>query len=279
MKFRFPLTDVSIEFADSIPSIEPVTYSDQFSQLNQRQFFLHVPQLADFYVEAGHKVLLSNVSTSDPHGIELYLNGTVLGIILHQRKILALHASGFQLQKKTILVCGESGFGKSSLTATAVTRFGAGFLADDIAALERKEFWYVKLLSDRIKLWEDTVEKLNLKREGLETIRTGVAKFIHHEKQVTEPTPLSALFFIEKTKNPGISIVPVTGSSKFQLLHEHIYRKEYLDGMKDAKVALFGNMLSVCNEIPFYHFSRSEDSDLFEATSALVEFANNLSSE
>ena len=70
---------------------------------------------------------------------------------------------------QTVMICGDSGAGKSSLTA-AFCLFGAEFLTDDVTPMTiigGKP--YINAISDRIKLWDHTLKHLGLEREGLKS--------------------------------------------------------------------------------------------------------------
>ncbi|MEO9130730.1 MAG: hypothetical protein ABI240_05935 [Sphingomonas sp.] len=64
--------------------------------------------------------------------------GVALGLVLHLRACVALHASVLQIGDRTIAVLGRSGSGKSSFAAAMVLE-GARLYSDDIAAIIRHE--------------------------------------------------------------------------------------------------------------------------------------------
>jgi hypothetical protein len=66
--------------------------------------------------------------------VRLYLTGAMVGVILHQRGILPLHASCVALDGTGLAFAGPSGSGKSTLLGALLHR-GATFVTDDICAL------------------------------------------------------------------------------------------------------------------------------------------------
>lgn len=60
--------------------------------------------------------------------------GIALGLVLHLRDVLCLHAAVLGKDDRAIAVMGHSGSGKSSLAA-AMVREGATFYSDDLAAI------------------------------------------------------------------------------------------------------------------------------------------------
>ena len=62
--------------------------------------------------------------------------GTALGVLLHQRGLFALHASGVATPSGAWLFTGHSGAGKSTLVAWLHRRFGWPILSDDVTVVE-----------------------------------------------------------------------------------------------------------------------------------------------
>ncbi len=78
----------------------------------------------------GKEVKFSVEPSADPEWVQLYLSGQVLVALLHQRKIINFHASSFIHDGWGVMILGETGAGKSSLTVSFAIA-GAGFLSDD----------------------------------------------------------------------------------------------------------------------------------------------------
>ena len=131
MKFKFPLTDVKIEITTIKKEVVIPLYDDGFFRLNQHEFSMNVENVGWFYASGGNYISMVLNPKATKANIELYLNGSTYGAILHQRKILPMQASCFVYNNKGIMLCGESGAGKSSLTAAMVLD-GNAFLTDDV---------------------------------------------------------------------------------------------------------------------------------------------------
>nr|WP_321487015.1 hypothetical protein [uncultured Draconibacterium sp.] len=69
------------------------------------------------------------------------------------------------------MICGRSGVGKSSVTA-AFCQNGAKYINDDISSMKIDSSKTVILpYKTRIRLWDDTLEKLEIENNELEKIR------------------------------------------------------------------------------------------------------------
>ena len=134
MNFSFPLKDVTIKIASEKKLVEFPLFEDGSYCLNQHELSMDVREVAWFYVSGGNFISLVPYPDADEMTIELYLNGSAYGAILHQRKILPLHGSCFSYEGSGVMICGDTGAGKSSLTASFCLD-GAEFLTDDVTPL------------------------------------------------------------------------------------------------------------------------------------------------
>lgn len=195
MNPKFPLSDVVIRRVEVTRKVEDPLYADGFWQISQNEFAMKVEGVGEFYACNGSEIEYTPFPDATLASVELYLNGSVYGAILHQRHILPIHGSSFVWQGKGIMLCGESGAGKSSLTA-AFCMAGAQFLTDDVTPLvfdDGKPF--IVPLSDRIKLWEDSLQQLNHDKTQLTPITPVDEKYYFPmEKVVSQQFPLDIIF-------------------------------------------------------------------------------------
>ncbi len=170
MRFNFPLKDVKIEITTLKKRSRSPLFEDGFYWLNQSEFSMDVKDVAWFYASGGNFISIMPYQGAGKTSIELYLNGSVYGAILHQRKTLPLHGSCFRYNGSGVMICGDTGAGKSSLTASFCLN-GAEFLTDDVTPLLFKEGKpFIWALSDRIKLWSDTLKQLEQEEAGLHKV-------------------------------------------------------------------------------------------------------------
>jgi hypothetical protein len=89
-----------------------------------------------------------------------YLLGPVMGFILRQRGVTALHASTICVAGRAVALCGQHAAGKST-TAAALALRGAGVLCEDITTLaEEAGIFRVEPGYPRVCLWPDSVRSL-----------------------------------------------------------------------------------------------------------------------
>jgi len=273
MEFRFPLADVSVVLVDQVRKVEHPLFSGAYWQMNHDEFAMQVEGVCSFFACNGIEVEVAPVSGADQAAIELYLNGSVYGAILHQRKIIPLHGSSFLLGGKGVLVCGESGSGKSSLTAAFVLD-GAGFLTDDVTPLvERNGEMFIWAVSDRIKLWEDSLRQLDADRTSLSTVYPGMEKYYYPVgSSVQEFFRLDEIFVIEISDGESVVIRETDGPEKFEVIRNQIYRYEFLTGMPENEQVFFRTLLGICSNIPLIRILRPEKMEIRQLMEAVTEY-------
>lgn len=142
---------------------------------------LAIPAVAEYWVEAGRRVIVQPILPQDTAQIRLFLLGTVLAILCFQRGLLPMHASAVDIGGRALLVSGASGAGKSTLAAALSAR-GYRLLSDDVCALALPEGQPLAVLPafPRVKLAPDSADRLQIPTEGLERIRGGTGKGPSH---------------------------------------------------------------------------------------------------
>lgn len=273
MKPRFPLSDVTVRKVKTTRKVEKPDYADNLWQMNQTEFAMQVEGVGNFYACNGKEVEYSPEPGAATRTIELYLNGSVYGAILHQRQILPLHGSSFIYNGKGILVCGESGAGKSALVADFCLR-GYEFLTDDVTPVIIEDGKpYILPLSDRLKLWDNTLQQLAIDRNGLEKIDNETEKFYYHIKRSAKDSIRMEMVFILEVDNvSGIEFTEIKGADKFLKIRNEIYRLEYLQGMKKNEITFFRQISSFCNNLKIFHVRRPENIEISRLGSDIKDF-------
>jgi hypothetical protein len=177
-------------------------------ELNGRQFLLKLPGIARFLVSDGRTVEVEPAPGTDLSEALPFLMGTCFGALLLQRGGLVLHGSAVALDGRAYVFCGRSGIGKSSLAA-ALCNMGCEFVNDDVCSVEIDEGGRPVILPDgrRLKLFEASVEKLELRGRECGMVRPGIGK---HYVAPPGPAskgavPLAAVYMLKDQKLPDTS--------------------------------------------------------------------------
>lgn len=196
-------------------------------QIAGKQFLLSVPNVARFLLENGDQIIFAPETEASVEDVPIFLTGTVFGILLHQRQHIVLHASAVEVDGKAVVFCGASGAGKSTLAAALLQR-GYRLITDDICAisLEPNSAPIVHPDGRQLKLWAETIEKLEFQDIRGERVRDCLEKFyVEPRETANEALPLGAVYVLQAarpTDIAGIKRPNVVDAAL--LLRSHAYR-------------------------------------------------------
>lgn len=272
----FPLADVEIIKTDKISRVQNPFYSNDWMSISASEFSMTVENVGSFYAGNGNHIEYSPDEGADPGAIELYMNGSVYGAILHQRRILPLHGSSFIYNGLGVMFCGESGAGKSSLTASFCLD-GAGFLTDDVTPIlfdDQKPHIWPK--TGKVKLWDDSLQQLKREKAKLTKIRPEDEKYYFPiDSNQIETFPLNKILILEITETDDVTFRKVEKVEAFSYLHQEIYRREYLGAMPETEAAYLEQISLICNNVEVIRVSRPKTIALSEMTSRISKFLDN----
>ncbi len=217
-----------------------------FFEVSEKEFFMEVNEVARYFVRNGNEILIQPIERSDPDSVRLFLIGSAFGAILHQKCLLPLHGSSFNYKGKGIVICGASGAGKSSVVAAFCQKEGI-FINDDITPIQIAEDQATIIpIKSRLKLWDDTLEKLNITNNRIERIRPEMDKFYQEVENSCEiPQRLHEIYILHSHQKNEFSSTELTGFEKYNALRHQIYRKIYLKGMPETEKAYFKQLLKL----------------------------------
>jgi hypothetical protein len=258
MQLRFPLKDVTIRVTNERKRVTDPLYIDEWNEINQQEFTLDVEDVAWFYAKEGNYVEVMLYEGYSLNSLELFLNSSVYAAVLQQRQILAIHGSCFRYRGRNLMVCGESGAGKSSLTV-AFCLEGSMFITDDVSPIVLEQGKpFVLPLSDRVKLWDDALEQLDIDKTGLLKIHEETDKFYFPvgEKSTTA-LELNHIFVLEVSEEISIpGFEELSGAEKLTVLRSQIYRLEMLQGMPENDMAFFPQLALLGNAVKITRIRR-----------------------
>lgn len=106
---------------------------------------------------------------SDAH-LAVYLMGSCMGAILHQRGFMPLHGSCVTDGSRAVLITGDSGAGKSTLGSEFLSR-GWKLLTDDVAAVKNiKTIPMVQSSYPSQKLWQDSLRQYRREEKRIHSL-------------------------------------------------------------------------------------------------------------
>ncbi len=216
--------DVTIRLADVPTSLPDAVNKGVLYQSTETEFLLQIDNVARFHVRNGHEIVVQLLGKSAPGDISAFISGTVLGALMHQRRMLPIHASTVVYKDKCLLFAGVSGSGKSTL-ATAVIGAGGSLVADDISVIDFSgDKPSVCPAFPMMRIWEDSLKHFGIPFRDFEPVREELRKFYmpvsrFHRTQ----TPIHQIFILGTHNKEAIEIKNLQGVDKFRVLKKHTY--------------------------------------------------------
>ena len=273
MSQEYPLEGVTPRQVGSACTVNEPPYSGENWQVSQNEFSLQVPGVGSFYVRDGKEMEYSVVPGADPGWVKLYLNGQVLVALLHQRKIINFHASSFIHDGRGVMILGETGAGKSSLTVSFALA-GAGFLSDDLTPVifKRSKPFIWPLYRD-IKLRENTVTQLEINRKKLREAEKGTGKqYLDVNRADVRDHQLNTVLKIEIGNCREPEFHEPSPAEKFSLLRSEICSWEMLAGMPETEAVYLQQLLHIVEQVRFVRVVRPADIEIAALHAAVSEY-------
>jgi hypothetical protein len=212
--------------------LDPVGQGVLYQAVGDR-FLLNIPHVARYLVCSGREIIVNVCPGANDQAVQLFLLGVCLGVLLHQRGVLALHASAVATARGALLFSGISGSGKSTL-ALALHEAGYPVLTDEIAAIRLSgDAPMVQPGNPFLVLWNDAMRKMGVDPDAFERARPELAKYIFPlgEGFASSAVNVAAVYvldpYVTNHSRPG----PIRGLQKIAALNQHTYRPHLLAEM------------------------------------------------
>lgn len=179
-------------------------------------------------ISNGNEIIVDPVDNAPKETVRLYLLGSALGAILHQRGLLAIHGNGVVVDGECIIFAGHSGSGKSTLSAAFAQR-GFLVLSDDVCVLdisdEEPPLVYPGI--PQIKLWADAAAGLDINLENRRRVCPEEEKFVLPISEIPDHKayPLKGIYILHYQQDQGICFKALRAIDKITALKNHTYRQ------------------------------------------------------
>ena len=250
--------DVEI-IIDDVPVIRNEwSYINHYFAMRENEVLFQVPDVANFFMQDGKKIIVAPISNANEDQIRLYLLGTCMGVILLQKKILPLHGSVIAIDGKAYAFVGDSGAGKSTL-ASAFLKQGYQLLTDDVIAvrLNQENIPVVIPSYPQQKLWQESLDQFGVDSNQYRPLFARETKFSVpvESKFYREALPLAGIFELIKTNDDELEIHSIQGLNRLHTLYYHTYRNFLIEpfGLMEWH---FNTSTSMINKMDLYQIRR-----------------------
>lgn len=194
---------------------------------------LVIPQVARYFVRDGSEIVVEPEPGVPDANVRLFLLGSAMGVLLHQRGLLPLHANAVEVGGRAFAFMGKSGAGKSTLAAWFHDH-GFRIVADDVCVVGFDDGGgpQVRPGISRLRLW----------REALDATGRDVAAYqrsffgddapdkydvpLSRPCSTDAPIPLAAVYLLERSET--LSIEPLTGIAAAEAVFANTYRGAFV---------------------------------------------------
>ena len=226
--------DIVIEYGKTPVTLPNSLFKGVRFQAAPGEFLLRVDNIARYYVQNGSRITITPDNGANEDDILIFLMGSVMGALLHQRNILTLHAGAIVVDGGSVIFTGPSGVGKSTLTAGFHSR-GYPFLADDVCAITVHNGRPAVIPGfPRLKLWADVLKKLGTGGNGLKSVRRSPnleKYFLPVDNIQPAPVPVDSVFILETTNTDRMELTALKGGEKIDPIFYNTYRLRFLKGL------------------------------------------------
>jgi hypothetical protein len=229
---------------------------------------LAVAKVGRYLIREGREILVEPAEGASERNVRLFLLGSAIGALLHQRGLLPLHANAIDIGGRAVAFSGHSGAGKSTIAAWFHDR-GHRILADDVCVIGFDETGRALAYPGipRLRLWREALEASGRDAEAYPRSFDDTEKYdvpTANEGGV-EPIPLAAIYLLRKAEegDGDSDIVRLTGVDAVETLVSNTYRGGYL-----SMIGRTSEHLSACvrvaRAVPVFRAQRLWGFDRFD---------------
>lgn len=228
------------------------------------------PEEGSLLVRGGREIIVDALPGIDERVLRLSILGPALGILLHQRGYLVLHASAVRMYDKAVAFLGAAGWGKST-TAAALHARGYSLVADDILAVQF-DTGSPRVFSGfpQLKLWPEAAASLGDDPESLPLLQPGLRK---RNRRVThdilrEPLALGSIYVLAEDSDLEVELLPPQES--FVELVRHTYTNRILASTGTIETH-FRQCAGLAHSVPVYRLKRCFSLSTLPEIARLIE--------
>jgi hypothetical protein len=228
--------------------------------------------VGDLLIEDGVRITVIPGAEADDESLRLFLLGAGLGVLLHQRGLLVLHASAVGLQDRAVGFLGAKGWGKST-TAVALHCRGNPLVTDELLVIRFDDRGRPLAIPgpSQVKLWEDALIGLGGDPEAADPVAPGANKYYVHAAAHAQDVPVTRLYLLGG--GDELCVQPMSLAEAFMGVVPHIYVSRFGTSFLQSSnaVGTFRQLSCLLKEVPVLRLLRRPDVAQLSEIARLVE--------
>ena len=230
--------------------------------------WFNTPGAAQYYIERGRTIIVEPEENANMDLVCSMILSAGLCLVLLQRNEPVMHGSAIAIDNKAVLICGESGAGKSTITLELLKR-NVGFLADDTVRLRIEPSGVLaEPTYPQQKLCRDQVEKYDFAAEKLRYIDEFRDKFalMRRDIYVDKALPLACMIILKKSRDrEKVFSKQLKGQEFLTALIDNLYLSDTYKNITGVPIELMQKFIMLASQVMIYEVYRPMEGDTVEA--------------
>jgi hypothetical protein len=258
--------DIAIRRGAVPDRLHDLVYDAHFLQIDRGgTCLLSIKNVASYLVKSpGNEVIFSPRPGASETEIRVFLLGSVVGFLCHQRALFPLHASCVAIGGKAAALCGPTGAGKSTAAVQLALR-GHQLVADDICAIDAHATGGPRVLPafPRLKLSSAALAAAKISHKGLEQDQLGKQNNYHYiptdDFSIT-PLPLGGIFLLRTAQRdkPEENVQLLGSVEKIAALSTEVFRPQAGSALGRTQSLLMAQV-AIAESTPIWRLVRRFD--------------------
>lgn len=235
------------------------------------EVLLYYPEAGIFLVRGGDEIIVDPIPNAEELVLRLYILGSALSVLLHQRGRLVLHASCVAVDNRAVIFLGNSGTGKSTM-ATVMHNRGHRFIADDLSIVDFDSTGtpFVYPSFPQIKLWPEVITSFGEDPQQFPLVHTQLEKRSRRFRDHFSLDTIPVGYIYVLTKDVECRIDPLQPQQSFVELVRHSHDVMLLEETHTS-AAHFVQCVALVKHIPISRLVRPHSFEALPQVAALIE--------
>jgi hypothetical protein len=231
-------------------------------QITAHGALLNVPGTACYSIKCGTTIVVEPATEARARNVRLFLLGSAMGMLIHQRGLLPLHANTIMVGDRAIIFMGNSGAGKSTMAAW-LHDLGHLVLGDDVCVV-RDDGGHPTVSAGlpRLRLWKNSLKATGRNHSAYPLSYTGHEGLDKYDVALDRELPaqreveLAAIYHL--AKGGRTKIRRLCGMNAAEAVIANTYRGQYVGMVGNAR-GHWEACVRLVRQTPVYHLERPWD--------------------